>query len=159
VHVLVLTSEWYWSNFKYFIILILSAYYMLCIGWIMNCLTETRSLNNNVVSTCIIAGLAPVKFCQHTLTFQSLAVSLRTARFNVQKFYMVLALRWVFCKHISEQAATLALYIINWLVFITFLESVYSAVWTHSLYKADYVWSLNNCGGKCLQRGMNWFLI
>jgi len=24
---------------------------------------------------------------------------------------------------------------------------------TDSLYKADYVWSLNNCGGKCLQRG------
>ena len=27
------------------------------------------------------------------LTFQSLAVSLRTTRFNIQKFYMVLALR------------------------------------------------------------------
>jgi len=33
------------------------------------------------------------------------------------------------------------------------VESVYSAVWTDSLYKADYVWSLNNRGGKCLQRG------
>jgi len=32
-----------------------------------------------------------------TLTFQSLAVSLRTARFNIQNFYMVLALRWVVC--------------------------------------------------------------
>ena len=31
------------------------------------------------------------------LTFQSLAVSLRTARFNIQKFYMVLALRSLFC--------------------------------------------------------------
>jgi len=33
------------------------------------------------------------------------------------------------------------------------VESVYSAVRTDSLYKADYVWSLNNRGGKCLQRG------
>jgi hypothetical protein len=36
---------------------------------------------------------------------------------------------------------------------ITVVESVYSAVWTDCLYKADYVWSLNNRGGKCLQRG------
>ena len=36
---------------------------------------------------------------------------------------------------------------------ITLVESVYSAVRTGSLYKADYVWSLNNRGGKCLQRG------
>ena len=33
------------------------------------------------------------------------------------------------------------------------VESVYSAVRTDSIYKADYVWSLNNRGGKCLQRG------
>jgi hypothetical protein len=31
------------------------------------------------------------------LTFWSLAVFLRPTRFTVQKFYMVLALRWVFC--------------------------------------------------------------
>jgi len=31
------------------------------------------------------------------LTFKSLAVSLRTTRFNIQKFYTVLALRWVIC--------------------------------------------------------------
>jgi len=31
------------------------------------------------------------KYC--ILTFQSLAVSLRTAMFNIQKLYMVLALR------------------------------------------------------------------
>ena len=36
---------------------------------------------------------------------------------------------------------------------ITVVESVYSAVQTDSLYKADYVWSLNNRGGKCLLRG------
>ena len=36
---------------------------------------------------------------------------------------------------------------------ITVVESVYNAVRTNSLYKADYIRSLNNCGGKCLQRG------
>jgi len=38
-------------------------------------------------------------------------------------------------------------------IYITVLESVYSAIRTDSLYKADYVWYLNNRGGKCLQRG------
>jgi len=40
---------------------------------------------------------------------------------------------------ISEQTATFAVYVINWLGFITVVESVYSAVRTDSLYKADYV--------------------
>jgi len=57
---------------------------------------------------------------------------------------------------LSEQTVTSALYSINWLTFITVVESVYSAVRTDSLYKADYVWSLNNRGGKCLQRGTDW---
>ena len=50
------------------------------------------------------------------------------------------------------------------------VESVYSAVRTVSLYKADYVWSLERLnkaitdwfysrGGKCLQRGTDCFLI
>ena len=39
---------------------------------------------------------------------------------------------------ISEKTVTFVLYIINWLVFITAVESVYSAVRTDSLYKADY---------------------
>jgi hypothetical protein len=39
----------------------------------------------------------------------------------------------------SEQTATFALYIVNWLVFITVVGSVYCAVRTDSLYKADYV--------------------
>jgi hypothetical protein len=43
---------------------------------------------------------------------------------------------------ISEQTATLALYIINRLVFKTVVESVYSAVRTDSLYKVGYVLSL-----------------
>jgi hypothetical protein len=39
---------------------------------------------------------------------------------------------------ISEQTAAFALYFINWLVFITVVESVYNAVRAYSLYKADY---------------------
>jgi hypothetical protein len=50
---------------------------------------------------------------------------------------MVLAL--CYFVWISEQTATFALYIINWLAFITVVESVYCAVRTDSLYKADYV--------------------
>jgi hypothetical protein len=43
---------------------------------------------------------------------------------------------------ISEQTATFGLYAVKRLVFITVVESVYSAVRTDSLYKADYVSSL-----------------
>ena len=64
-------------------------------------------------------------------------ISQHTTRFNIQKFYMVLALRSVLCA-----TATFAVCIINRVVFITVVESVYSAVRTDSLYKADYVWSL-----------------
>jgi hypothetical protein len=42
----------------------------------------------------------------------------------------------------SEQTAAFAVYNIKGLVFITVVESVYSAVRTDSLYKADYVSSL-----------------
>jgi len=44
---------------------------------------------------------------------------------------------------ISEQTATFGVYIIDWLVFINVVESVYSAVRTDSLYTADYVQTLN----------------
>jgi hypothetical protein len=72
-----------------------------------------------------------------TLTFLSLAVSLRSTRFNIQKFYLLLALRWVFCT--DRRTDSFTVYIINWLVFIAMVESVYSAVRTDSLYKADCV--------------------
>jgi hypothetical protein len=38
---------------------------------------------------------------------------------------------------ILEQTATFTLYIIEWMVFITQVESVYSAVRTEPLYKTD----------------------
>jgi hypothetical protein len=72
------------------------------------------------------------------LTFQSLAVSLRTARFKIQKLYTVPSLCWAFCVDLRTDS-NFSLYIINWLVFKTVVESVYSAVRTDSLYKADYV--------------------
>ena len=40
---------------------------------------------------------------------------------------------------ISEQTATFALYCINWLVFMTVVESVYCAVRTESLYNTDTI--------------------
>ena len=43
---------------------------------------------------------------------------------------------------ISEQTATSALYIINWLAYTTVVERVYCAVRTDSLYKADHLSSL-----------------
>jgi len=39
----------------------------------------------------------------------------------------------------SEQTAAFAIYVINWLAFISVVESVYSAVRTDSSYKSDYV--------------------
>ena len=43
---------------------------------------------------------------------------------------------------ISEETATFALYIINWVAFITVVEGVYCAVRTDSLYKVNHVSSL-----------------
>ena len=40
---------------------------------------------------------------------------------------------------ISEQTVTFALYCINWLVFITEMESVYCAVHIESLYNTDTI--------------------
>jgi hypothetical protein len=47
---------------------------------------------------------------------------------------MVLALRFV---RISEQTVAVAVYVITWLVFITAVKSVHSAVRTESLCKTD----------------------
>ena len=47
---------------------------------------------------------------------------------------------------ISEQTATFASYSLNWLVFITEMKSVYSAVWTGALNKAVCASSLKPTG-------------
>jgi hypothetical protein len=53
---------------------------------------------------------------------------------------MVYALRSAFCTNL--RTAAFAVHVINWLVFITVVESVYSVAQTDALYKADYASSL-----------------
>jgi hypothetical protein len=48
---------------------------------------------------------------------------------------------WETLFYTDLRTETFVLYLINWLVFITVMESVYSAVRTDSLYKADYALS------------------
>jgi signal transduction histidine kinase len=60
---------------------------------------------------------------------------------------------------IWEQTATYATYSINWLVFITEIKNVYSAVRIGDLNKAVCAWALKgfyNRNEKCLQRGTAW---
>jgi hypothetical protein len=66
--------------------------------------------------------------------FKSLAVTLRTTRYNIQKFYVVLTSLLCFV-WISGQTATLALHDINRLVLYNRCGSVYCAVPTESLHK------------------------
>ena len=81
------------------------------------------------------------KYKNNNINLLSLALSLRTTKFNIQKFYMALALRWAFCTDIRTDSDYCFINI-NWLAFRTVLESVYCAVQTDFLYKADYVLSL-----------------
>jgi hypothetical protein len=57
---------------------------------------------------------------------------LRTVKFNIQKLYMVLALRWMFCTDLRTQSDF-------WLDFVTAVGSSYSVIRTDSLFKADCV--------------------
>ena len=67
-----------------------------------------------------------------------LGVSLLATRYNIQKFYIVLALRSVIYKDLRTDSNFRFLHHLL-SGFITVVESVYSAVRTDSLYKADYV--------------------
>jgi hypothetical protein len=73
----------------------------------------------------------------HQLTFYSLAVTLRTTIFKIKKILHADYIAFMCFVRISEQTATFAFYCINWLVFITVVESVYSAVRIESLYNTD----------------------
>ena len=66
-------------------------------------------------------------------TFKSLPVSFHTTRFKIKKFYMVFALRWVFCVDIGTDSD------------FCFIH--------------HYVIGFYSRGGKCLLRGTDWFLI
>jgi hypothetical protein len=63
-------------------------------------------------------------------------------QFNIQQLYALPALYLCFV-FTWEQTATCATYNINWLVFITEMKSVYSAVRNESLNKAVRALSLN----------------
>ena len=60
-------------------------------------------------------------------------------QFNIQQLYALPTLYLCVFVFVWEQTATCATYSINWLVFITEMKNIYSAVRTDSLYKADYV--------------------
>ena len=65
------------------------------------------------------------------VTFQSQHVTLRTIRFNIQEFYLVFTgFVWV------QERTSFSLYNMDKLVFITEVESVYSAVRAGSLNTA-----------------------
>ena len=57
-------------------------------------------------------------------------------QFNIQQLYVLSTLYLCVFVCIWEQTVTCATYSINWLVFITEMKSVYSAVRTGSLNKA-----------------------
>jgi hypothetical protein len=67
---------------------------------------------------------------QHRVPLWSQAVSLRTTRFNIKKFYMELTVRWVFSTNLK----------------------------TNSNFSFTHHWPIGfyNRGGKCLQRGTDW---
>ena len=67
-------------------------------------------------------------------------------QFNIQQLYALPHTVFMCFVFISEQTATCATYSINWLVFITEMESVYSAVRTGSLNKAVCASSLKPTG-------------
>jgi hypothetical protein len=77
------------------------------------------------------------------LSCSNQAAYLRTTRFNTQNIYTVLALKLsVLCGSQNRQRR-FAVYIIKGSVFITVVESVYSAVRTDSLYAVHSARSQN----------------
>jgi len=66
-----LWSETCWSTFKYFIILIVSTYYILCISWIVKCLTWSYVCYVNIIvkSTFVITTKSPQY--HHKITIKS----------------------------------------------------------------------------------------
>ena len=81
-----------------------------------------------------VSNVTTTQISVAVLTFESLAVTLCSTRFNIQNSLCVECF-----VRILEQTATFALYFIKWLVFLTVVGSVYCPIRTDSLYKADYV--------------------
>ena len=66
-------------------------------------------------------------------------VTLRTAMFNIQKILHAGYIAIMCSVWLSEERVSFALYVINRLVFITEVESVYCAVRMESLYNTDTI--------------------
>jgi hypothetical protein len=75
------------------------------------------------------------------LTFPTLAVTVCTIRFNIQKFYILLT-ECIYVLYVAQKTVTFAIYSINWSVFITEMVSVYCMMRTWHLYKTDCISSL-----------------
>jgi hypothetical protein len=88
---------------------------------------ETNNSNSHIATVCLNL-LKPTGYVMHQ-------------QFNIQQLYSLPTLYLCFV-FIWEQTATCATYIRNWLVFITELKSVYSAVRTGSLTKTVCILSL-----------------
>jgi hypothetical protein len=82
------------------------------------------------------------------LRIESVVVSLLTTRFNTENSTWCLLCAECFIG-VWERTETSAVYVINWLVFIAVVESVYSAVRTDCLYKADYFFCKGLTNTKC----------
>ena len=103
---------------------------------IMQYAVRLRSCHNKLQTSWIL-GVASIKLLKPSgfFTYHQVQHSkiLHGACFALSVFL------WI-----SKQTSTIALYVINWLAFITVVESVYSAVRIDSSYKSDYVWPLND---------------
>jgi len=71
--------------------------------------------------------------------FQSLAVTLHTARFKIKKILNVADFPFVCLVWISEQTATFAYTLTDLFLCITEVEGVYGAVRAVSFYKTDRI--------------------
>ena len=94
-----LWSETCWSTFKYFIILIVSTYFILCISWLIKCLIiiDANSSNLKIVNVIIsLKNRQPVKKWKVLTSF------LQTRRKQEREFKLFCVIS-VLRKHRSQQ--------------------------------------------------------
>jgi hypothetical protein len=104
-----------------------------CKSW--SCLSRSF-LQLRVISSLLSHNSQTPVTCVLPLTFKILLVTWCTNKFNISRIVRSAHTVFMCFVFIWEQTATCATYSINWLVFITEMKSVYSAVWTGSLNKA-----------------------
>ena len=98
---------------------------------------KMRNLNKSNVLTTIESINRTLKKCWEN-NFKNTGTILVCTQFRKsRKFFFCSVIQRIMCFiFISEQTATCATYITNWLIFIIEMQSVYSAVRTGSLNKA-----------------------